>query len=419
MKNINIYLVIVLAFLPVFGLNAQDRNVVWVHGMGGDLSAWEYYETIFTQERQMAGHRGEYYTGDGIDNAANRVISDVTSSIGANSQNIAIGHSMGGLMIRDVERLPGGNGMFGGIITINSPNYGAPIANSISEGSLDAIINDACEKLSAGPLKQGFSVPWNITSNLTNDALCLLLENIVIIQGMAGSTKTLEDLSVGSNVINKINNYPTNIPRISIWSQEDSPVHWRLASSYDTDRENDTEIKDWVNTARNIYNAHYAQNMALGASLPFPFNIRHFNIAAQWKKGRDWIDNSESIWCSLIKTTRIETHTYSYWDYRCIYNWGDDMKKPAPPPDDCEWQWIYVTETSSVSVNYPSDGLLPEYTQKLQGIPGNNIYRVDGANHLEVTKMSNSPEDNTYIEFEKIWNRQPSYDFFNTPKRQP
>jgi pimeloyl-ACP methyl ester carboxylesterase len=375
MKHINIYLFIVMAVFSVIGLNAQDRNVVWVHGMGGDQSAWEYYETAFTRERQMNGHRNKYETRYGIDYAAGEVISDVSTSVGSNSQNIAIGHSMGGLMVRDVERLPGGNGMFGGLITVNSPNYGAPIANSISDGSLDGIISDACNKLTAGPLNQGFPIPWVIMGSVTNDVLCHILSNIDIIQDIAGSSTTRTDLSVGSAAISRINSFPTTTPRISIWSYEDSPVHWRLASSFDTDRDNDTKIKDWASTARSIYNAHYAQNMTLGATTPFPFNILYFNRAAQWKKGIDWIDNSESIWCSLIKTTRIETSTYSYWDYRCVYVWTDPdpMKTIAPPPDECEWQWVYVTKTTNVSVNYPSDGLLPEYTQKLQGIPSGNI----------------------------------------------
>jgi len=417
MKKLNINLPVIIVLFSIFRLNAQDRNVIWVHGLGGNLSDWEYYESVFTQERQMNGHRNTYYTGGRIDDASIRVINDVNNNVGGNSQNIAIGHSMGGLMIRDAERLAGNNTLFGGIITVNTPNYGAPIANAIAAGNLDAIINSACEKLSAGPLKQGFSVPWNITSGLTNDALCLLLKKIVVIVNLAGNHETLEDLSVGSTAIKNINNSSSNTPRISIWSQEDSPVHWRLASSYDTDGENDIEIKDWASTARNIYNAHYAQNMALGASMPFPFNIRHFNIAAQWKKGVDWIDNSESVWCELIKTTRVETHTYSYWDYQCIYTWDDgpELKKIAPPPDECEWDWVYVTKTERVSVNYPSDGLLPEYTQKLEGIPGGNIYKVEHANHLEVTDMSKSPEgDLTRIEFNKIWNRS---DIFHTEER--
>lgn len=83
----------------------------------------------------------------------------------------------------------------------------------------------------------------------------------------------------------------------------------------------------------------------------------------------------------------------------------------------CEWQWVYVTKTSTVSVNYPSDGLLPEYTQKIEGLPGGNIYTVEGANHLEVTNMSNSSQgDITRTRFNQIWDRRIG-DFFRTNER--
>jgi hypothetical protein len=84
--------------------------------------------------------------------------------------------------------------------------------------------------------------------------------------------------------------------------------------------------------------------------------------------------------------------------------------------EECEWQWVLVTTSQSVAVNYPSDGLLPEYSQKLQGLPSGNYYSIDGANHLEVRDMSNSPQgDLTKIEFNKIWDRT---DIFHTEKRE-
>jgi len=66
-----------------------------------------------------------------------------------------------------------------------------------------------------------------------------------------------------------------------------------------------------------------------------------------------------------------------------------------------------------ISVNYPSDGLLPQYTQCLQGLPNNDgtRYKVNGANHLEVRNMSAGSTDETYDEFVKIFNRE---DWFNT-----
>jgi hypothetical protein len=83
--------------------------------------------------------------------------------------------------------------------------------------------------------------------------------------------------------------------------------------------------------------------------------------------------------------------------------------------EECEWQWVLVTTSQSVAVNYPSDGLLPEYSQKLQGLPSGNYYSIDGANHLEVRDMSNSSQgDITYDTFYDIFNRS---DIFGIEER--
>ena len=68
--------------------------------------------------------------------------------------------------------------------------------------------------------------------------------------------------------------------------------------------------------------------------------------------------------------------------------------------------------------NYPSDGLLAEYTQKLQGIPPGNIYRIQNANHISLLNLSYKgvEGDNTKIQFNLIWDRNPG-DFFRTDER--
>lgn len=423
MKKLNKYILFLLLTIPVLSLNAQDRNVVWVHGLDGDQSSWAHYEDIFSRERQINSHRKTYNTSITIDYTANQVISSVDDILGngaTNSRNIAIGHSMGGVVIRDVDRLTGTNKRFGGLITVTAPNYGAPIANSILDGSLESAAINACNKISAGPIVQSLSLPWNIVGNITNQILCNYFIDNDLVQNLQGNPTINSDLRVGSATINALNAYNTTTPRICIYAQENSPVHWRMFSSETSDNANDTEIVSYVNTARNIYNAYYDYNIAKGIANSWNpwLSVLYFNRAAQWKKGRDWIDDSETIWNALIKTSRYETYTYTYWDYRCIYDWADPMKLRPPLPDECVWQWVYVTETRRVAVSYPSDGLLPEYSQKLQGLPGGNYYHVNGANHLEVRNMSNSSQgDITKIRFDQIWDDRQPGDFFRTPKR--
>lgn len=125
-------------------------------------------------------------------------------------------------------------------------------------------------------------------------------------------------------------------------------------------------------------------------------------------------------YCSLIETTRSETQTY--W----VEVWVpcDD---PFPEPlksstlydfivDPNCGDWVWEQRTRRVSVNYPSDGFLPQYTQELQGLDPDNRYRILGANHLELLDMSSStlngqPNDGTLNTFIDIYNRD---DFFET-----
>ncbi|PQJ76760.1 lipase family protein [Polaribacter glomeratus] len=431
MKKIiqKISLLLIFTF-SALNANAQDRNVAWVHGLDGDASSWQHYERIFNDERKLNNLRTTYNTDNGITNAANQVINSMNmrygnSASGANNpQNLGIGHSMGGLMLRDADRSTGsGTKKFGGYITVTSPNYGAPISNSLIDGSVERAAQNACNKIADGPLSQVFSLPWGIVSNLATNVLCDQFIDNDLVQGLQGTPVTNNDLKVGSPTIDAINDYDSNLPRISIWGEENSPVHWRMISSnlYG----NDTKFVNMVNTARGLYNGFYVYNTSLavvtgvaGFWNPFAwgFTATYIYRATQWKKGRNWIDDSENIWSSLIKTTRTEPQTYwvNTW-IPCAYPPRIEVElrsvKRTPDIDCGEWKW--VQRTRNISVNYPSDGLLPQYTQELQGIPAGNRYKVSGANHLEVRNMTTDGNgvDETAVEFRRIFNRT---DWFNT-----
>ena len=415
----------VVFIFSILNLNAQDRNVVWVHGLDGNASSWEHYNQIFDDEltefTNASSLRTTYPTGNGITHSADSVINSMNNYYGTsgadqahNSRNLGIGHSMGGLMIREADHLRDNQTKnFGGYITVTSPNYGAPISNSLIDGSVERAAENACNKIADGPLSQLFPLPWGIVSNLATNVLCDTFIDNDLVQGLQGTPVTNNDLRVGSQTINAINDYETNLPRISIWAEENSPVHWRMISS--SIYGNDTQFVNTVNTARGVYNGFYVYNTSLavftgvfGFWNPFVWGATalYGYRATQWKKGRNWIDDSENIWSSLIKTTKLEPQTY--WSYEfipCPY-WV-----PNPGPN-CGYRG-WKQRTRYVSVNYPSDGLLPQYTQELQDIPVGNRYKVNGANHLEVRNMTTDGNgvDETYEEFIKIFNRP---DWFST-----
>lgn len=55
-------------------LEAQSRNVDWIHGLGGNATSWEDISNTYVGQRQITGEvRGDYNTANGIPNFANQV----------------------------------------------------------------------------------------------------------------------------------------------------------------------------------------------------------------------------------------------------------------------------------------------------------------------------------------------------------
>ncbi|MBK9291889.1 MAG: hypothetical protein IPM52_09720 [Bacteroidetes bacterium] len=416
----------IFVFLFCFLIAEAQRNVAWIHGLEGDEGSWAHYEQIFTLERNIISLRETYNTSNGLNTAAVQVIASTNSFCNPyDTNNLGIGHSMGGLMLRQADRITSGsNKRFGGYITVASPNYGAPIANSVLDGSVQSAASVACNKLADGPLAELFILPWGIYANLTTNAVCNFIAANANIQSLAGSPTTINDLKVGSQIIQQLKAHTDNssIPRISVWAEETSPVHWRMFSTEIYN--NDLELVDKIGVARNVYNAYYGVNLtkaiaaAIGAlynPLLLPLSALYTYRSTQWKKGRDWFDDSENIWCGLIKST--ETQLVTYWSYELICE-----PDPSGYYECLYYYWDWVPRTRFVSVNTPNDGLLPKHTQVLNNIPAENIYRVYGANHLEIRNMSQctlngQPNDAMRQRFNEIFNRQPS-DWFQTPVRQ-
>jgi len=424
------YKFVVVLLLVSTQMKAQDRNIIWTHGLGGNASHWEHYDNIFENERQTNGVRFSYQTTTGISNATNNVRSNINGSLNylqlIDNRNLLIGHSLGGVVARNLDKnYTGSNKRIGGYITVNSPLYGAPIVEAINNGSVNSWASDACLKMGLGPTAQLFG-PLN---GFLTVPLCdmLLPENFADEFIKAGQTR--DDLLPNSQVLNDINSFPSNLPRISLWGEETSPTHWRLLSSSGfkiNDKyyfgNNDYDLPILMSQIRQIYNFYYSYNLAISIGCAvggfwFPgcwwATAYYGYLAHQWNLGKNWIDNSENQWNALIKTSRPELGTFLYADFSSCnlsdYYWGI-----------CDPNYYEVTQW--VSVNYPSDGLLPQYTQVIENnTTPNGTYRILGANHMEVLDMSNSYvngqlNDGTRQRFNEIFNRDTN-DWFNTPVR--
>ena len=428
-------------FFLALGLQAQNKNTYWVHGLNDNSTAWQHYASIFEAERRMNSSRPSYPSSSGVTAST----SSVSSFIPVNSQNIGIGHSMGGVVLRNLDRVsPSSSRRINGLITIATPNSGAGIANSFEDNSLYSASQTACNDLSAGPLTELFGIPWNVATlsftsalgaNLTTSKICELLITNDLLSQYAGSAQARADLKMGRPFLSQIDNYSSSIPRLSMIAQENRPVHWRLLSSTITRNStnpSDQLLPDAITGVEVIYNGFFVArtagtivNAILGFINPVLFVQAAINAnkAVQWKKGVDWLNESETIWNGLTKSSRMEPETYWVWTWvPCEAIPGkqlliDDVGRDR---DESCGEWGFVERTRQVMVHYPSDGFIPSYSQDISSLPASNRYFIQGANHIEVLNMSNSklngqPNDATRARLNEVFRDRG--DIFLTPPR--
>jgi triacylglycerol esterase/lipase EstA (alpha/beta hydrolase family) len=130
MKILRIILCFAITFLANQISQSQDRPVIWVHGLNDNNTFWANMATVFNAERRMTSSNLNYGTGNGVVNFATQIRNNNI----ARTSNIVIGHSMGGVALREVNRV--NSNFFGGAITFGSPLDGARIVNSWANGSL-------------------------------------------------------------------------------------------------------------------------------------------------------------------------------------------------------------------------------------------------------------------------------------------
>ncbi len=410
---------IIIKSLLLFGItiswllaSAQDRPVIWVHGLGEDGTTWDIYDNLFDAERQIDGRSRPYNDGSGVAAFATSVSGGITTDFpgtsGTNTTNIGIGHSLGGLAVRELDRTrTGTTRRLGGLITIGTPNDGAPIVASIRNGDVTDVMNDACERLSAGPFT---AIPYVgvVVQGVSNNIICNILANEVldgIFQNQA-TGPSFDDVVEGSGLLTTLNGSAPNIPAISIRGNENSPVHWRLLSSFDTGNSDDTKYVEIANLMRNIYNGFYIYHLSaavvggiFGFINPAAWIAAaiHAWKASQWHKGKKWFDQSESIWNGLIGCTGgFQDVTVSYTTQ--VVNCNCFGYTGSQPWIDCVMNmcggslngcWQTVTYTTSIAVNNSSDGLFCDQTQLINGLPSGNYYEAKGVNHMEETNTTN------------------------------
>ncbi len=443
------YIIILLILSPILG-NTQDRNVFWTHGLADNADFWNDEYARAERNYRINSSGFTYPTNQGIPAYADRIRNGSYPFRG--TRTIAIGHSMGGVAIREADR--DNASLYGGMITFGTPLDGARIANEVITGGVDRFVTQSLDNLRRGPISSAARSKWQVFIDAVNDAvtgggLSVIIRTFTssaildITENLTGgfqqaitntfdpNNPSVRDLAEGSTYFNTIRNYSNSKPKIFAWGDEISPVHARMFASSITE---DTNFANLILTAYNtVGNGYRTAGDGINTGwFPWCWNScrdRKRREKEAWYVGADYLERGwEVAWNQLTDARFLERYTTRERVYECIgLNELDfiplinnDCNQPQRISGrvaraDCNnCRWVYRTVTRTRWVNQPSDGFIKRDSQ-IGSISawGGQAARLPGVNHLE---MGIHPETNELLTRAFDGNRGYN-EFFETTKR--
>lgn len=391
-------LAIAYLILPFGAMHTEANNYIWLHGLNDEVTCWQLYDQAFTSGTSS---RKKYDCNNSVQGIGTEVWNNVEST--KRNNMILIGHSLGGIVAREIEFNYRAN--VKGIITIGTPHQGAQIENETASGALrgmaSKVVNMFLSSINASI--DAFGRETSIMSGAVNATKDLKEKDLVdgVLSNMADGKQTCEQqIQVGSAYMKTINETrKVNVPILCFAAEED---RWSLARmGYCAYRKDELQTKSNLNTDGKFdqtgYNMMTAGSLSAGllsvthTSICIPLYIcgiyspylwhmaeRHDAAAASWGNVSNYLSNGLDFdHAKLIGATRVD--------------------EIVTPHKFLWWRW-----TTSVFVTVPdaNDGLVSVKTQLLDKTKGVNVIHpastIKGVNHME---EFNHP--NTKAEFNK------------------
>jgi hypothetical protein len=410
MKKIFIITGLALAMLIESTIMAQNRYV-WLHGLFDNEDCWTVYNNAFTPG---VGTRLYYSSHNSIEGIANRIVPDVT----IRPNTIIIGHSLGGLVAREIESRRNPN--IRGIITIGTPHQGSFVQNSIAAGKQKEFIKSNINRINYGidfsSLAFGGTLNTLLPLLIPTGVRCLEEKLLTpYLNGLAdGSQQCEKDMQVGSAYMNTIDSRRVNVPILTFAAEEDRWAISRLAwcgskkGTLQTDANANTDGKfdmpgyNYTKTTQSasygltgVHTSFAVAHLVLGWSNPASWVKAGLHVSAgtYWLTVGNYItsglDYDHSV---LVGAYAYQKRTYCYERLVC-----DDIGRmqKLPNPDDCYTE--YVCQTYMVATPCSHDGIVSTYSQQLDKAKGNNVIwrseTIKGVNHMEEFNHKNTREE--------------------------
>ena len=439
--------IILLMVSLIFLLNtiSGQRKVLLLHGLNGFKGQWDVYQPYLTNLLNVPPTpipvcSTGYSSQNGVNASVTELLNPYMSSgfilSKGTTSSIAIGQSMGGVVLRQIDSINPGV-YFGGLITLGSPNRGGQILNNIPQ--VKSFLISGCNKagvavsttLAAGLSFSPFTSFTILGTTLTLSSLfCNLpisIDNksigapLLIDQynPFGSSSASANDLKLGSSIINNLNALNTTTPKIGIYGVEQSPVHWRqIGSIFEGDQPwtlplnvtGGERLKNTMQTVRDVSQVTevllwtsgvvnttlavvygFSLNW-LGAAMHGYIAVMSYIAAGNVLSFKNWLDNSESTYNQIIgaggffteKEFRLEftqgcedqiNNLYSMLDDRTresMRNYGNVLSQIRALRQSPTC-YENVLRDVSYPINNESDGLFNAGTQRIPEDPDDRL----------------------------------------------
>lgn len=224
-----IILIIFLAGFTVIGHCQSDQTVTFVHGLGESSSAWN------TMAGQLSNsfifNPYHVYYNDAAD------ISNSAANVDIPLNTVVVAHSEGGLLAREYLR-QNGTGSVKALITVGTPNKGAPVAKALFDNKILQIVSGWIDNLLSGPRATLSLLP---AQNIVKPILKVIGFSINAGEGplynyikSKYNVPSAHQMIPGSSFMEQLNSSPGNtLPsaRYAIYGVEKSVEYVRLANS--------------------------------------------------------------------------------------------------------------------------------------------------------------------------------------------
>lgn len=447
--NFKIILNLIFVVGIAFQLQAQSistKNIFWVHGLGGDETAWTK-----ASEATALGMGSDFprrdidpvqkltYNAISLNSAAFELDNEMFGSQASEGieNSFVIAHSQGGIVARQLDKLYEegySNRKFTGMVTFGSSHGGAQILNN--KDLLEDALNSACD-LSAGPVAEktkGFFDERPLIDFFVNETEISNLFSGQICDGLVAAVRKFffdayeepisEEYKVGASGINQLNAFHSPTPIMQFYGTErddsNGPVIWKTMEYMINSNPNhhpyftadDEPLVDDMNDKLLEYQAKYEyyndrmdlmQDYSLGlvpcnwyewrlsAFLCGLFNDEYWDskeVRDAYKKGVDWWNSINTKYKVAIGATVIEVDRYSCC---AAYLSGNPCYYTTTNPSNCYMNNLTAQVFSTTVVDKPSDGVvLKESAAKYLPNQTHPPVELEHSSHMQMRNDSNT-----------------------------